>query len=415
MAFPEVREVIDAADRTLSDRLDRPLGKLIYPPSPFTPEQEADNRKNLQQTEVAQPALGAVSLGMAKLLASLGIEADMFAGHSYGEYAALAAAGALSDADLIRLSHRRGEVIRDASASAAGGMAAVDATPDAIAPILKGVRDVWPANENSPSQTVLAGTDDGLSLALEKLKAAGVRAQRIPVACGFHSPLIAGAKPPLAAALAEASFAAPRKPVFSNTTTAPHSADPDAIRTQLADHLVSPVKFCAEIEAMYAAGARVFVEVGPQAVLTGLAGQTLGDKPHLAIASDQKARPGLTQLAHLLGQLLAHGVPADLDRLYQGRGVTPFDVAKLAADTGKPKHTPTTWVVNGVRSRPINGPEPRLLGQPLSADEAHRAAETQGPSPDPDCRRDALAPDPRPTARPAAGKPPRPVDHRPSL
>ena len=404
MAFPEVREVIDAADRTLSDRLDRPLGKLIYPPSPFTPEQEADNRTNLQRTEVAQPALGAVSLGMARLLESLGVEADMFAGHSYGEYAALAAAGALSDADLVTLSHRRGEVIRDAAASAAGGMAAVDATPDAIAPILKGVKDVWPANENSPSQTVLAGTDEGLSLALEKLKAAGVRAQRIPVACGFHSPLIAGAKPPLAAALAEVTFATPRKPVFSNTTTAPHADNPDAIRTQLADHLVSPVKFAAEIEAMYAAGARVFIEVGPQAVLTGLAGQTLGDKPHLAIASDQKARPGLTQLAHLLGQLLAHGVPADLDRLYQGRGVTPFDVAKLSADTGKVKHTPTTWVVNGVRSRPINGPEPRLLGQPLSAEEASRAAEPAVASPAPVTEKPQAAPA-GPAARPAASVP----------
>ncbi|MBY0514986.1 MAG: nitronate monooxygenase [Gemmataceae bacterium] len=129
MAFPEVRRVLDAAERTLAGDLDRPLGKFVYPPSPFTPEQEAANRKELQRTEVAQPALGATSLGMARLLAALGVEPDFLAGHSYGEYVALAAAGALTDDDLIRLSFRRGSVIRDAAAASAGGMLAAHAAP----------------------------------------------------------------------------------------------------------------------------------------------------------------------------------------------------------------------------------------------------------------------------------------------
>src|SRR5581483_8366546 len=103
-------------------------------------------------------------------------------------------------------------------------------------------------------------------------------------------------KEPLAVALGEVRFAAPRKPVFSNTTATPHPADPAAIARQLAEHLVSPVRFADEVAAMYDAGARVFVEVGPQAVLTGLAGQTLAGKPHLAVASDLKTRPGLVQL-----------------------------------------------------------------------------------------------------------------------
>ncbi|WP_439622588.1 SDR family NAD(P)-dependent oxidoreductase [Gemmata sp.] len=360
IAFPEVRAVLDRAERTLAKDLEKPLGRFVYPPSAFTPDQETANRKDLQRTEVAQPALGATSLGMFKLLTALGVEADFFAGHSYGEYAALAAAGALGEDDLIRLSYRRGQVIRDAAASAAGGMIAVDATPQTIEPLLKGVEGVWVANHNSPSQTVLAGTEDGLKTAAAKLQAASVRNQRIPVACGFHSPLIAGAKAPLAAALAEAKFAAPRKPVYSNTTGKPHGT---GIAAQLAEHLVSPVKFADEVVAMHAAGARVFVEVGPQAVLTGLAAQTLAGQPHVALASDVKSRPGLVQLAHLLGQLFAAGVPVKLDRLFQGRTVQAFDLAKLGPDTGKPKIPATAWVVNGVRSRPINGPEPRLLGQ----------------------------------------------------
>ena len=115
MAFPEVRAVLDRAERTLAKDLDRPLGKLIYPPSSFTPEHEAASRKALQRTEIAQPALGAVSIGMFRLLTALGIEADFLAGHSYGEYAALAAADALSEDDLIRLSYLRGKAVKEAA------------------------------------------------------------------------------------------------------------------------------------------------------------------------------------------------------------------------------------------------------------------------------------------------------------
>ncbi|MBX9585201.1 MAG: acyltransferase domain-containing protein, partial [Gemmataceae bacterium] len=379
MTFREVRAVLDTAERTLAGELDKPLGKFVYPPSAFTPEQEAHNRRELQRTEVAQPAVGATSLGMTRLLAALGVEPDLLAGHSYGEYAALAAAGALTDEALFTLSHRRGRAIKDAAAEAAGGMIAADAAPDAVSPVLKGVAGVWVANHNSPTQTVLAGTDDGLKATAEKLQAAGVRAQRIPVACGFHSPLIAGAKPALADALAEAGFTAPAKPVYSNTSAAPHPADGEAVAAQLAEHLVSPVRFADELRAMHAAGARVFVEVGPGSVLTGLAGQTLAGQPHLAVASDVKGRPGLVQLAHLLGQLLAAGVPVRIDRLFQGRGVQPQDPAKLGPDTGKPKPPPTAWVVNGVRSRPVNGPEPRLLGQPLPAEQVNRVRKAVEP------------------------------------
>jgi len=365
MAFPEVRAVLDRAERTLARDLDRPLGKFIYPPSAFNPEQEAANRRELQRTEIAQPAVGASSLGMFRLLSALGVEGDFFAGHSYGEYVALAAAGVLSEDELIRLSYRRGRVILDVASRSPGGMIAVDATPVVIEPILKGMEGVWIANQNAPSQIVIAGTESALELAIEKLQAKNIRVQRIPVACGFHSPLISAGREPLAQELEAVTFAVPQKPVFSNTTATPHASDPGIIRQQLPEHLVSPVRFADEITAMYEAGARVFVEVGPQAVLTGLTAQILAGKPHWVIASDMKSRPGLVQLAHLLGQLLAAGVPVQLDRLYRGRGVRVFELAKLASESGKPKPAPTAWLVNGVRSRPINGPEPRLLGQPL--------------------------------------------------
>ncbi len=364
MAFPDVRSTLDRAEAALAKDLEKPLGRLIYPPSAFSPAQESTNREELRRTENAQAAIGATSLGMFRLLAALGIEADYFAGHSYGEFSALAAAGAISEETLMRLSFQRGRAIREAAKDAPGGMIAADTTAEAVEPLLKGLAEVWIANHNSPTQTVIAGTEAGVKRAAEKLLAAGIRSQRIAVACGFHSPLIAGAKPALANALAQATFTAPGKPVYSNTSGKPHPSDGPAIARQLAEHLVSPVRFTDEVRAMHAAGARVFVEVGPNTVLTGLTGQILADKPHLALATDSKSRPGLVQLAHTLGQLLAAGVSASLDPLFAGRTQT-FELAKLSADTGKPNHTPTTWVVNGVRSKPLNGPEPRLLGQPL--------------------------------------------------
>jgi len=369
MVFPEVREVLDRAERTLANDLDRPLGRLIYPPSAFTPEQDEANRKQLQRTEVAQPAVGAASIAMYRLLTALGVEADYFAGHSYGEYSALAAAGAMAEDDLIRLSYRRGRVIKEVTETAAGGMIAVDAPKSSVHSELHGISEVWIANLNAPNQLVIAGTESGLKAASEKLHAANIRTQRIPVACGFHSPLIGGAKRPLSDALAQVHFAAPRKPVYSNTTAAPHDFSPEAIARQLADHLLSPVRFAEEVEALYAAGARVFVEVGPQAVLASLTGLILAGRPHLAVATDVKSRPGLVQLAHALGQLFAAGVPLKLDRWFRGRAVKVLDLATLNTETGRPRPPSTAWVVNGVRSRPVNGPEPRLLGQALPESE----------------------------------------------
>ncbi len=364
LAFPEVRAAFDEAERVLWGELERPLGKWIFPPSAFTPEQEQQARQELSRTDVAQPALGAAGIALFRLLAALGIEPDLLAGHSYGDCAALCAAGALSFDDLVRLSHRRGAILRESAGAMPGAMAALEAGPEVVRRLLAGLDGVTAANFNGPTQTVLSGSEEGIAAALERARQEGVRGQRLAVACGFHSPLVEKAREPFARALVAYRFAAPRRPVYANTTAAPYPDDPAAVADLLARHLTSPVRFHEEVDALYDAGARVFVEVGPQAVLTGLVGQVLSGRPHLAVASDVKGRPGLVQLLHLLGQLLAAGVPVRLDRLFEGRVTLAFDPARLE-EAGKEKLPPSTWLVNSVRVRPLNGPEPRLLGQSL--------------------------------------------------
>ncbi|HEY7425063.1 MAG TPA: SDR family NAD(P)-dependent oxidoreductase [Gemmataceae bacterium] len=363
MMFPEVRQSFDEAEAALAGRLEKPLSKFIFPPSAFAPEQEKQAKEALTRTDVAQPALGAASLGLFRLLTRLGVRPDVMAGHSYGDYVALCAAGALPSEELIRLSHERGRIILEATDRMPGAMAAIEADPDTVTAALEELDGVTAANLNSPNQTVVSGTDEGIRAALERFQKQGIRGQRIPVACAFHSPLIAAASEPFAHALDSYSFVAPQCPVYANTTATPYPNESVAVVDLLRRHLASPVRFRDEIESMYAAGARVFIEVGPQGVLTGLVGQTLAGRPHLAVATDLKGRPGLVQLQHLLGQLLVWGVPVQLERLHDGRNPRLLDLDHLERDSAPAKLSPSTWLVNSVRVRPLHGPEPKLLGQ----------------------------------------------------
>ena len=395
LTFPEVRRVLDRAEAILAGRLERPLGRFLYPGSTFRPEMERANQEAITRADVAQPAIGAVSLGLSRLLESLGVLPQFFAGHSYGEYVALCAAGAMDEDELLRLSHRRGAILREKTALMPGGMAALDTDADTAETIIADLDGISVANSNAPNQTVIAGREDRLEAALKRCRDRGVRGQRLPVACAFHSPLVAPAREPLAQALAEARLRPPRRPVYSNVTAARYTEDPDAIRGTLVDHLTSRVRFREQVEAMYEAGARIFVEVGPKGILTGLVGQILRDRPHLAMPSDVPGRAGLVQLLHLVARLATHGVAVRPDQLFRGRVVAPIDLERFSPETGRPKLSPTTWIINSVRNRPKDAPEPRLLGQARPLDE-RASAESQGP---------ALPAAPATSAEPASSAP----------
>jgi acyl transferase domain-containing protein/NAD(P)H-dependent flavin oxidoreductase YrpB (nitropropane dioxygenase family)/acyl carrier protein len=361
LAFPEVRGAFDEANRALAGRLERPLGTFIFPPSAFSPEEEKQARQELTRTDVAQPAIGAASVGLLRLLGSLGLTADYLAGHSYGDYVALHAAGALDAGELFRLSHERGRVIREATERMPGAMAAIEADRETVEKVLIGLESVTAANLNAPRQTVISGTASGIEQALARFQEQEISGQRLAVGCGFHSPLVGAARAPFAEALAACTFAAPQVPVFANTTAAPYPTDPTALCALLAEHITSPVRFQEEIEALYEAGVQTFIEVGPQGILTALVGQILAGRPHLAVASDQKGRQGLVQLSHLLGQLVVHGLPLRLARLFVGRAPRLLDLKKLEQEI-TPKLSASTWIVSSARVRPLDGPEPLYIG-----------------------------------------------------
>ncbi len=354
LAFPEAREQFELADRVLQDAYERPLSSYIFPPPSFTPEDKKLRQQELTDTHVAQAALGATELAYVGVLGALGVEPQLTAGHSYGEFAALAAAGALDPHQLLKISEARGRFMKEAAAAEAGAMAAVDAAPEQLTSLLEG-GGVVAANLNSPRQTVVSGPREHVEAALEWCRERGLGARLLPVACAFHSPHVAGAQQRLAQLLQSEELAAPRIPVYSNTTGKPHAAEPAGIAELLSEHLVSPVEFVTELEEMYRHGARLFVEVGPRSVLTGLVPQTLGDREHLAVSVDRSGRPGLVSLLHTVAALASEGVRVDTERLFSGRPGPLSDPGDLSRAVKRGKGV---WLVDGGRAWPADSARP---------------------------------------------------------
>ena len=356
IGYAGVRQVLEHADRSLGDALGKPLSGYVYPRPSFTAEAKADDERALTRTDVAQPAMGAADLAVYGILSELGIAADMAGGHSYGEYVALCVAGVFDSSSLLRISEARGRHIAAAGKKNPGTMAAVGADEAAVSGIVGALDGVSIANLNSPQQTVITGTESGVDNALAQLKKQGIAGRRINVSCAFHSALVAGACEPFAEVLGDVEFGAPRIPVYSNTTAKPHPTDSDAIRRQLVDHIVQPVRFASELVAMHDAGARVFVEVGPGRTLTSFAERTLADRDFVAVNLDKSGGNGLTNLINGLARLAAAGVDMRLDRLFEGRvqgGAERLDLSRLVEQTKPAPLSPVTVMVNGTRAVPL--------------------------------------------------------------
>jgi acyl transferase domain-containing protein/NAD(P)H-dependent flavin oxidoreductase YrpB (nitropropane dioxygenase family) len=332
VAFPRLRRFLELGDRWAG---------AMFPPAAFSKDEAAQQRAALTDTRVAQPALGIAGLAMHQLLTSLGVQPGHLGGHSYGELIALAAAGTVDPTELLELSEIRGQAILAAAGSDPGTMAAVTAAADQIRAVL-GDEPVVVANHNAPSQAVISGPTSAVEAALSRLAERGLAGARIPVACAFHSPVVAGASPILAAELNRHAICSPQLPVWSNTTAAPYPAEPTSIRSLLAAHVAEPVRFVEQIEAMYTAGVRVFVEAGPGQVLTRLVGTILAGRPHLAVATDVAGEHGLRRLLAALAELAVAGVAVDPAELFHSRDARLVPTHTAAAG---PRHP--GWQVNG--------------------------------------------------------------------
>ncbi len=225
--------------------------------------------EDLTRTDVTQPAVFLHSY-VAYACSQQG-SADMFAGHSLGEFSALAAAGAMSFEDALKLVSIRAKAMQKACQMQPGTMAAVINLPaETVEAVCAGIDGVAPANYNNDSQIVISGELEAVNAACVKMKEAGARrALVLPVGGAFHSPLMEPAREELARAIEATEFKAPSAPVYQNVTAAP-TTDPATIKANLLTQLTSPVRWTQSVKAMLADGATEFVEFGPGAVLQGL-------------------------------------------------------------------------------------------------------------------------------------------------
>jgi len=220
-------------------------------------------------TRFAQPAIYCAALAGFESLGRP--RAGLWAGHSLGEITALAAAGAVSEPDGLRIVAARGRLMDEAGARAPGGMVAVGGERERAVELAEG-SGLELANENSPGQYVLSGRVEGLERALELARERRLRAKRLPVAAAFHSATMAPATAPFRALLGEIEFAAPAAPVISCVSAEPFPEDP---RELLAAALTSPVRWVEVMARLRADGAGQMIDVGPGRVLAGLARRSL--------------------------------------------------------------------------------------------------------------------------------------------
>lgn len=351
-------ELFTRWNRLLEPQLGDTLTRLIYPPPAFTDDERRAQQQAINDTRVAQPALGAVEVFATQLLSRFNLRPAFAGGHSYGEYVALYAAHCLDADELLSTSVVRGRVSAEAVATSPGAMAAVQAGPAELQKLIDELRlDVLIANRNSPQQSVIAGQAAAIDAAVQALKQHGLRATRLAVSAPFHTPALATGAAALGTQLQMVSFREPLCAVYSNTTGDRYPTEPSAIRQLLQRHLIEPVQFDRQIAQMYADGARLFVEVGPGRALSGLVGQILVDQPHSTLSLDAAGRDGVTQFAHLLAATIGQGLPVRLDAWYAGRVAeeqTPAEV--LRAEAAAREIKPSDWYVGPGGVRPCKAP-----------------------------------------------------------
>jgi [acyl-carrier-protein] S-malonyltransferase len=226
--------------------------------------------EELVETDVQQPALVATSLAVLAAIRARGIKPDFVVGHSVGEFAALAAAGALKVEEAVALVRERGLAMAEAARTNPGSMAAILGLDDeAVERICRRIRNVWPANYNCPGQIVVSGQNPAVDEVCGIAESLGARrAVKLRVSGAFHSPMVARAADRLRPALDRAKFSEPAAPFMSTVTARIETAR--RMRPLLVEQLTAPVRFTQAAQALVRGGVQTFVEVGPGNVLSGL-------------------------------------------------------------------------------------------------------------------------------------------------
>ena len=312
----------DEADLTMTSVLDGETLSSFVLRSNLTDSQKKEAEYKLKQTEYTQPAMLTADLAIYRLLKAHGLEPDMVAGHSLGEYAALMVAGILDFEGALRAVAARGTEMGNVDVPDCGIMASVTAPYELIQSALDDEDGyVIAANKNSPKMTVIAGETEPMKRVMNKFAEAGVPCVQLQTSHAFHSKIVAPANEPLRNFLNSLDLSLPVIPISSNldggwypNSLPKGSTANQEILSKLAPQMASAVEWTKQIETMYEGGARLFVEVGPKRALALFTEQILEGKELVVTNTNHPKVGGIASFhAALAIHALAGRVPNFLE------------------------------------------------------------------------------------------------------
>ena len=361
--FTAPAEVWRQADETMVDVLGGETLSGFVLRSSLTKDELKEAEHKLKQTEYTQPAMLTADLAIERTLGSFGHTPDMVAGHSLGEYAALMSSGILDMDGALRAAAARGTEMGAVEIDDKGLMASVTAPYEVVEAVLEATEGyVIAANKNSPKMTVIAGETAPVKAAMASFEEQGFSCVALATSHAFHSRIVAPANEPLRRFLEGLEIRWPSVPITANVDGAFYpmqGADSKAaILEQLAPQMASSVEWTKQVETMYDAGGRVFVEVGPKRALTMFAMQILEGKPHVPVMTNHPKQGGIASLLTAIGALALAGRPPvwpslDSDALQDGFKAGPIEARTASSLT--PAASTAELESLRVRARPLPG------------------------------------------------------------
>lgn len=375
--FPEVRHVFDYIDLlALQCESDYVPSRRIFPRG----EQAQESIASLAAMDSAVVNVLMAEWALYTVLQNLGINADALLGCSTGEFATLPMGGAVNILDVAPLFYRLStHVAKSVSKEKLADLRSIMlvADYDSFKETIKDIKDLYLSAALCSSQTMLSGSKEAVAEAMKALTAAGFEPQPLPMAIPYHTPLVEGMVDPDHQEIKDMDLGLPRTPIWSCSRVGQYPNDTAEIRKITTELFTQPIMLKKTVEAMYADGITIFVEVGPKGVLTPLIGDTLQDKAHLAVACNTSYNSAITQLNHCLGELAAHGVEMQLDYLFARRAPEFIEFGE------KPKPRPRQSVRLDLKFPQLAVPEEVAKQLRSESQAAYSKATHDGQSPEP--------------------------------
>jgi acyl transferase domain-containing protein len=309
---PTFRQALDKCDQILSPYLEHPLLETIY-----SNTHKASSSSLLDQTAYTQPALFAIEYALFKLWESWGIKPDVVMGHSVGEYVAACVAGVFSLEDGLKLIATRGRLMQQLPSG--GEMVSVMASESKVRTLITPIAEqVAIAAINGPESVVISGETKAIDSIISSLESEGIKTKRLQVSHAFHSPLMEPMLAEFEAVAKEVTYNLPRVSLISNVTGA-RADDSIATANYWVNHVCQPVRFAQSMAALHEQSYKVFLEIGPQAILLGMGRSCVPEEVGVWLPSLRPTVDEWQQMLFSLGQLYVQGVKvnwAEFDRDY---------------------------------------------------------------------------------------------------